>query len=94
MVFCAYRMFVLVICIGFLVVQPQKVSGLSSIDLVLRWKKEEQALTPKNSRFLAAVEVEELNTKKKSVSPSSRLDPNRSSKRRVRRGSDPIHNRC
>lgn len=38
-------------------------------------------------------DVAELNTKKRSVSASSTVDATQMSKRRVRRGSDPIHNR-
>nr|DAD31259.1 TPA_asm: hypothetical protein HUJ06_010110 [Nelumbo nucifera] len=94
MVFGAYRILILLICIGFLVVQPEKVSGLRSIDHVLRWEKEEKALKLKSSRVLKAVVVEELNSNNKSSSASPKIDPNMSSKRRVRRGSDPIHNRC
>ncbi|KAF8399478.1 hypothetical protein HHK36_015344 [Tetracentron sinense] len=84
---------ILLICFGFLAVQPEKVSGLRSIDLVLRWDKE-HGLVPKHARILKAVAMEELNTEKKSAPSPPTFDPNRSSKRRVRRGSDPIHNRC
>ncbi|XP_042488692.1 CLAVATA3/ESR (CLE)-related protein 45 [Macadamia integrifolia] len=94
MVFCAYRMLILILCIGFLVVQPGKVSGMASIDHVLRWEKQEQGPV-QNSRVLKAV-MEELNTKK-NLAPAApatpKFDSNRSSKRGVRRGSDPIHNR-
>lgn len=43
--------------------------------------------------------MEVMNTKKnkkhkKKANLENRIDPNQSSKRRVRRGSDPIHNRC
>ncbi|KAJ4959641.1 hypothetical protein NE237_019551 [Protea cynaroides] len=77
------------------VVQPGKVLGIGSIDHVLRWDKQEEGLVGKNSHVLKAV-MEELKTQK-NLAPGApetpKFDPNRSSKRRVRRGSDPIHNR-
>lgn len=83
----ACRVVILVVCIGFLSIQPQQVSGLGSIDLALRFLR--------NSRVLKGVAVEQLGAKLSiAPSPSTMFDPNQSNKRRVRRGSDPIHNRC
>ncbi|EYU35833.1 hypothetical protein ABFS82_09G039000 [Erythranthe guttata] len=45
-----------------------------------------------SSRFLnAAFVAQDLNI---APSPSKTFNPNESQKRRVRRGSDPIHNKC
>ncbi|OVA13372.1 hypothetical protein BVC80_285g109 [Macleaya cordata] len=123
--FCAYRVLILIVCIGYLFFQPGKVSASRSINLVLKeeqgviWKNsraldvaedlktkknsalrsidmvlnDEQGIQPKNSRLLNSVSVEDLKTKKNSSTVSRKLDPFNTSKRRVRRGSDPIHNR-
>ncbi|XVE53236.1 hypothetical protein DITRI_Ditri02bG0187800 [Diplodiscus trichospermus] len=84
MVCSAQRLIIIVILFGLLAVQPDKVSGLRSRDLVFR-----------NDRILMAVDMKEMSTEKKPAEPVSnnKFDPNQSSKRRVRRGSDPIHNR-
>ncbi|WRX18994.1 hypothetical protein QQP08_011481 [Theobroma cacao] len=93
MVFSVNRV-ILLACICLLVVQPEMVSGLRGIDLALRWDK---GLLPfaQNSRFLKAVDVDSLQTRQSlAPAPSMMFDPNQSNKRRVRKGSDPIHNRC
>ncbi|KAK2655505.1 hypothetical protein Ddye_008557 [Dipteronia dyeriana] len=85
---------ILLICVGFLVLQMDKVSGLRSIDLVLRWDKELLPFVP-TSRILKAVALKDLQTNPGfAPAPSMAFDPNQLNKRRVRRGSDPIHNRC
>ncbi|OMP04794.1 hypothetical protein COLO4_09292 [Corchorus olitorius] len=94
--FSVNRGFLLLLaCISLLVLQPEMVSGLRSIDLALRWDK---GLLPfvRNSRFLKAdAAVDSLQTRPSlAPSPSMMFDPNQSDKRRVRKGSDPIHNRC
>ncbi|KAK8934755.1 hypothetical protein KSP39_PZI015129 [Platanthera zijinensis] len=58
---------------------PEKVDGARDIE------------APHN---LKEVEVVGINSRKGSEALSSSFDLNRTSKRRVRRGSDPIHNRC
>ncbi|CAK9136347.1 unnamed protein product [Ilex paraguariensis] len=92
MVCSTHRVFILLICIGILAIQLEKVSGLRSRDFVLRWSKEDHGRVLKNKRMLRAV-VQDLNTMKKQAPVNKTFDPNQSSKRRVRRGSDPIHNR-
>ncbi|KAJ4712959.1 CLAVATA3/ESR (CLE)-related protein 45 [Melia azedarach] len=80
-----YRAFILLICIGFLSLQPEKVSGLRSIDFV------------QNERILKAVALKDLQMNPSlapATAPSMVLDPNQSNKRQVGKGSDPIHNRC
>lgn len=88
------KLVILLVCIGFLSIQQEKVSGLRSIDLALRWGKE-QLVLQRNSRILKGVAVMDLHTQLNiAPAPSLEFDPNQSNKRRVRRGSDPIHNRC
>ncbi|KAI8020399.1 CLAVATA3/ESR (CLE)-related protein 45 [Camellia lanceoleosa] len=87
---CRTVMFLL--CIGFLSIQPERVSSLRSIDLALRWDK--GPLFPRNWRILNSVGVEvRQRMPNLAPTPSMAFDPNQSSKRTVRRGSDPIHNR-
>ncbi|XP_024933981.3 CLAVATA3/ESR (CLE)-related protein 45 [Ziziphus jujuba] len=94
MVLTSHRVLILLICIGFLVVQPDKVSGLRSIGIAIReTKKDHDLLLSKNQRILKAVNMEEINTTKNSKTSDEKFDPNQSSKRKVRRGADPIHNR-
>ncbi|ONI30813.1 hypothetical protein PRUPE_1G274800 [Prunus persica] len=96
MVFSSHGVFVLLFCIGlFLVVQPDEVSALTSIGLALRENQDQyHGIFPRHQRTLKAATMEEMSTEKKnSTNTNSNFDPNQSSKRRVRRGSDPIHNR-
>ncbi|KAL2244229.1 UNVERIFIED_CONTAM: hypothetical protein Sindi_0540900 [Sesamum indicum] len=83
----AYRIIVLaVFVVGLLSVQPVNVSASRSIDLAVR-----------NSRDLkAGGALQDLNVPRNiAPSPATTLDSmNESQKRRVRRGSDPIHNKC
>ncbi|KAH1074551.1 hypothetical protein J1N35_026879 [Gossypium stocksii] len=89
------RGFILVSCIALLVFQTQIVSAMRGIDLALKWDK---GLSPlvENSRILGAVgSVDSLQTPPSlAPAPSIMFDPNRSNKRSVKKGSDPIHNRC
>ncbi|KAI5683771.1 hypothetical protein M9H77_04999 [Catharanthus roseus] len=74
----------------------RKVSGIRSIDLALRWERGD-LLFLRSSRVLKAVTTEEdLQVQQMSLAPApaTMFDPNQSDKRRIRRGSDPIHNRC
>ncbi|KAJ4824207.1 hypothetical protein Tsubulata_013063 [Turnera subulata] len=92
--FLAHREVILLLCIFHFAVQTEKVSGLTSIDLALRWN---QRLLPFShiSRILKTVALDDLQPKAGlAPAPSMMFDPNQSDKRRVRRGSDPIHNRC
>ncbi|PQQ10203.1 hypothetical protein Pyn_16404 [Prunus yedoensis var. nudiflora] len=91
--FLAYRSAVLFVCIGFLALQPEKVSGLRSMDLALRWDKGHMSFL-KSLHLVEAVAVEDLQAKLSlAPAPSMTFDPNQSNKRKVRKGSDPIHNR-
>ncbi|KAK5782882.1 hypothetical protein PVK06_037387 [Gossypium arboreum] len=77
---------VIACCIGLMVVvQPDRVSGL--------------AFVGRSGIVKAVVTVEALQTRQdlgpvSSSSSSVTFDPNRSNKRKIKRGSDPIHDRC
>lgn len=89
-----YRGIILIVCAGLLAFQPEEAAGLRRIDLALRWEKA-QLPSLKHWRLLKGVAVEDLHTKLNlAPAPSVIFDPNQSNKRRVRQGSDPIHNRC
>ncbi|KAE8720462.1 hypothetical protein F3Y22_tig00019423pilonHSYRG00016 [Hibiscus syriacus] len=67
------------------------VAGLTSIDLPLRVRP----FVGKYSRILEAAALDSLKTRQNlAPAPSLVFDPNQSNKRRVKKGSDPIHNRC
>lgn len=86
--------FILVCVIGVLASQPCMVSGLRSQDLALKWDKGQFPFV-QVSRILKAVTVEDLQSKLDvAPAPSMTFDPNQSNKRTVKKGSDPIHNRC
>lgn len=74
MVFSAQRVLVFLICIGVLAVEPDKVSGLRSIDLVLRQSQEDHMLAPKNQRILKAVVVEDLNREENAAPVNKKFD--------------------
>nr|GMC48340.1 CLAVATA3/ESR (CLE)-related protein 45 [Ipomoea batatas]GMC50670.1 CLAVATA3/ESR (CLE)-related protein 45 [Ipomoea batatas] len=80
-------MIILALSIAFFVsFQLDKASALSSMDLALR-----------GSRVLLAGAMQDLHNAQMNAAaeaPSRTLDPNQSDKRTVRKGSDPIHNRC
>lgn len=78
---------------GLLTIQLHKVSGLRSIDLALRQNQHNQETLLRDRRILMASTTQAMNTQPKSAQTKNSFDPNQSSKRRVRRGSDPIHNR-
>lgn len=92
MFFISQKVFILVICIGFLSIQTDKVSGLTSLQIAL--KDDHSLLLPHIRRLLKVVKVDEMNAEKKPACLNTKFDLNKSSKRRVRRGSDPIHNMC
>ncbi|KAK6922024.1 hypothetical protein RJ641_012531 [Dillenia turbinata] len=85
-------MLVLLICIGLLMIRAEKVSGLRSIDPVLKWNRDNEQ-SPNTVRSLQAQAMQDLNTQRKPSPESKMFDPNQSNKRSVGRGSDPIHNR-
>ncbi|KAB5538536.1 hypothetical protein DKX38_016069 [Salix brachista] len=92
MVFCSHRVLVLLICIGFIAVQPDKLHGLTSVEMILRHDQKAHGTPPHNQRSLKDVNWQGMGTKK-SAQANMTLDASQTSKRRARRGSDPIHNR-
>ncbi|CAL9123886.1 unnamed protein product [Musa textilis] len=74
--------------------KPEPVCGLRNVGLVLG-RNEEQTAVAKSERLLASVDAAvDIDASKKPAAGPSPFDPYSASKRRVRRGSDPIHNRC
>ncbi|EHA8590257.1 CLAVATA3/ESR (CLE)-related protein 45 [Cocos nucifera] len=92
MAFLTGRLLALLVCVGLLAMEQGIVQGLRSIDLVHR-PSSEHGLAAKKPDILKNINVANLNTKKRSGSASSPFHYTRMSKRRVRRGSDPIHNK-
>ncbi|CAL0308113.1 unnamed protein product [Lupinus luteus] len=84
------RIIILLLFVGFLSFQQERVLGITSLEIVLR--QNDRIMLQKNQHFLSASGRELLTTKKNSENANKGFDPNQSSKRRVRRGSDPIHN--
>lgn len=93
MLMCIHRSVLVLICVGLLVLHPQQVCGR----LLLRRGVDDETVVIKNHRVLMAADTNTLPTDKRSGSGDDHehraFDPNQSSKRKVRRGSDPIHNR-
>ncbi|EXB44690.1 hypothetical protein L484_015947 [Morus notabilis] len=84
----------LLFCVVVFALRPQNVSALRSKDLALRWDKAKLPFLG-DVHFFKSVALEDLERKLDlAPAPSMTFDPNQSNKRRVRRGSDPIHNRC
>ncbi|RCV31250.1 hypothetical protein SETIT_6G161600v2 [Setaria italica] len=81
----AKRLLTILLCL-LLLAHQQKAYGLKGVSLFLR-----QGNKP---RMLAERTVANLHNKGYPAKRASSVDPNRMSDRRVRRGSDPIHNRC
>ncbi|WOL15505.1 hypothetical protein Cni_G24286 [Canna indica] len=89
--FCSHRLLLIIVCFGLLACKPDKVHSL-------RWNQE-LSTSAKKERILtaaAAAGVVNLEAREKLAAhePPLPFDPNSMSKRKVRRGSDPIHNRC
>lgn len=86
----------ILICMGLLVSHLEKVSGIRGIEIALRWSREDRWLMEKNQQKLEAAGDDTkggLNTKMRPATPSQNSETFQSSKRKVRKGSDPIHNR-
>ncbi|KAG9129505.1 hypothetical protein Leryth_013088 [Lithospermum erythrorhizon] len=86
---------ILVLCIGILYTQQEQVSALSSMDLALKWGDIYLSLSPRSRRSMQDVTFHDQQSQM-NIAPApftSSFDPNLSSKRRVHRGSDPIHNK-
>ena len=92
MVLNTHKTLILILCIGLLVTKPMRVCSLRRIELAVAVNREVKRLA-QNSRVLNQVSSQELNASRRSDSYNKKFSPTQSSERRVRRGSDPIHNR-
>ncbi|KAK3443015.1 hypothetical protein EUGRSUZ_B03446 [Eucalyptus grandis] len=90
--FILTRALILLVCIFFLASELDKVQGVVSVKLGFGREQEVQGKAPQSRRSLKTVGKVGMNAKKSS-SVTKTFDPNMSSKRKVRGGSDPIHNR-
>ncbi|CAN0896567.1 hypothetical protein LINGRAHAP2_LOCUS18578 [Linum grandiflorum] len=91
------RLLGFILCIGLITIQHHVhvVHGLASKDIIFMGS---EVVLHHQARFLKDVTMSTKKMKKKKKQPSPEgsnkgFDPNQSSKRRFRRGSDPIHNR-
>ncbi|KAI3429159.1 uncharacterized protein J3R85_008579 [Psidium guajava] len=86
------RTFFFVILVGLLAVSPSQVSGFTSVELLARTAGEDCHIASLNRRLLKDASTEMM-TGKTSADKATGVDHEQSSKRQVRGGSDPIHNR-
>ncbi|KAM7269225.1 hypothetical protein ACFE04_024722 [Oxalis oulophora] len=84
MVFCCRRVLIVLFCIGLLAIQLDRARASRNSHLVINTR---------NERILTQVSTERMNREKKSAPAQEKFDPNQSSKRKVRKGPDPIHNK-
>ncbi|KAL1187745.1 CLAVATA3/ESR (CLE)-related protein 45 [Cardamine amara subsp. amara] len=75
-------------------VQPGEIAKLSSISSHFSHTLEDQGMLRKNRRILAEVNNNTFKAKETQEQKNKTDDSFQSSKRRVRRGSDPIHNKA
>ncbi|MFS7939497.1 hypothetical protein Hanom_Chr05g00452461 [Helianthus anomalus] len=78
-------MMMIFVCIMLQSTHSNTVSARTSIDVALRWG--EERLFSRNSRVLKVEQLVNI-----APTPAMMFDPSQSNKRRIRRGSDPIHN--
>ncbi|KAL8248478.1 hypothetical protein R6Q59_005346 [Mikania micrantha] len=83
MISSTHKLFILLACIGILATEPYIVSGFRGMFIEL----------PTGHRMLKEVSVVDPQAKPSAAALNKKFDPYQSSKRPVRRGSDPIHNR-
>lgn len=74
-------------------VQPGEIAKLRSMGSHFTQSLEDQEMLSENRRVLAEVSNNKVNTKETQEQKNKTDDSFQSSKRRVRRGSDPIHNK-
>ncbi|KAJ0242781.1 CLAVATA3/ESR [Hirschfeldia incana] len=75
------------------VVEPGEIAKLRSIDIHSRHNREGQVMLSGNRRILEEVNKNKVNPEKTLAQKDQAKDSFQSNKRRVRRGSDPIHNK-
>jgi hypothetical protein len=87
MSFQTLRLLLVFVCVWLLLFNEQDVNGMRNIDLVLKGHERRMKEVKEDGPV-------SFHPKSSSRGASSSSDPSTESKRRVRRGSDPIHNRC
>ncbi|EOA33235.1 hypothetical protein CARUB_v10021295mg [Capsella rubella] len=75
-------------------VQPSEIANLRSIRFQFRHTLEDQGMLRKNRRVLEEVNKSKVKNEETQEQKNKTDDSFQSSKRRVRRGSDPIHNKA
>lgn len=75
-------------------VQPGAIAKLRSIGSRFRHNSEDQGMLRENQRILEEVNKNKVEAEKMREEKNKTNDSFQSSKRRVRRGSDPIHNKA
>lgn len=94
MILSTHKLFIFLTCIGILVVEPYTVSGVRSVGIELRFTKEDHGILM-NHRMLKAVDhMHDLKGSSSYEAVNKKFNRYQSSKRTVRKGSDPIHNRA
>ncbi|KAG2322271.1 hypothetical protein Bca4012_056943 [Brassica carinata] len=74
-------------------VHPGEISKLESTDIHFRHNREEQGILRGNRRILGEVNKDKVKAEKTQAQKNQTKESLQSSKRHVRRGSDPIHNK-
>ncbi|CAO2828786.1 unnamed protein product [Amaranthus hypochondriacus] len=92
MVPITHKTLILLLCICLLAMKPERVCSLRRVDLAVAVNREDSQLA-QNDRVMQEVSSQKLNASRRSAPSNKKFDPTQSSERRVRRGSDPIHNR-
>ncbi|KAE9605525.1 hypothetical protein Lal_00024659 [Lupinus albus] len=87
------NLLLLILIVVFLSVQQERALGMTSLEIALRQSQKDHRIMLQNQHSEKTSGMELLNTKKNSTNVNNGFDPNQSSERRVRKGSDPIHNR-
>jgi len=75
-------------------VQTEEISKLRSIGVQFKHTLEDQEMLNKNRRVLEEVNKDKIKAEETQERKNKTEDSFKSSKRRVRRGSDPIHNKA
>lgn len=95
MILGSHKLFIFLTLIGILAVEPYTVSGIRSVGIELRFMKQDHGIVMNHRMLKAVINMDDLKR-----NPSSEEAVNKkfsrcqSSKRTVRKGSDPIHNRA
>ncbi|KAJ4884265.1 CLAVATA3/ESR (CLE)-related protein 45 [Raphanus sativus] len=74
-------------------VHPGETATLESVDIHFRHNREEHGILSENRRILEKVNKTKVTAEKTQAQKNQTKDSLQSSKRHVRRGSDPIHNK-